>query len=144
MEIRGSVTVKSTASDPVTRRGNRSGSYALQAFANSLGLKIEHGAHENEGHGGVNIGLDPVPGILDFSLSGAGYAVKIAHGLHENGEKEAAFEGFLVEADRVAFPGGGADYEVEVETEEPEVVKGLLFDILDRNDITYAPQKQTK
>ena len=91
MEIRGSVTVKSTASDPVTRRGNRSGSYALQAFANSLGLKIEHGAHENEGHGGVNIGLDPVPGILDFSLGDAGYAVKIAHGLREDGEAEAAF-----------------------------------------------------
>ena len=63
---------KSTAGDPIPPQGEPLGIHALQALTDGVGIEIKRGAHKDEGHGGINVGIDPVLGILDFSLGGAG------------------------------------------------------------------------
>lgn len=52
--------------------------------------------------------------------------------------------GLCVEVDASRYPDGREDYEVEVETEEPDRDRVLLEALLDRTGIRYVPQPATK
>jgi len=53
-------------------------------------------------------------------------------------------EGLCVEVDASRYPDGAEDYEVEVETDEPERDRRLLEALLDRMSIGFVPQQATK
>ena len=53
-------------------------------------------------------------------------------------------EGLCMEVDASRYPDGEEDYEVEVETDDPERDRGLLEALLDRLDVLYVPQPATK
>ncbi len=82
-----------------------------------------------------NPGILPAPDT-DEKVQLLGIAVTI--------RSKIRFQGFIVEADVVEFPNGNIDYEVEVETGDPDGVRALLYNLLTRNDIEYTPQEHTK
>jgi uncharacterized protein YjbK len=53
-------------------------------------------------------------------------------------------DGLSMEVDASRYPDGLEDYEVEVETEEPERDRSLLEGLLSRLGIHYTPQPATK
>jgi uncharacterized protein YjbK len=53
-------------------------------------------------------------------------------------------EGLCMEVDASRYPDGEEDYEVEVETDDPERDRGLLEALLDRLDVLCVPQPATK
>jgi len=53
-------------------------------------------------------------------------------------------EGLCMEVDASRYPDGEEDYEVEVETDDPERDRHLLEGLLDRLDVLYVPQPATK
>jgi uncharacterized protein YjbK len=53
-------------------------------------------------------------------------------------------EGLCMEVDASRYPDGEEDYEVEVETDDPERDRGLLEALLTRMGIRFAPQPATK
>jgi len=52
--------------------------------------------------------------------------------------------GFLVEVDRISFPDGSEEYEVEVETETPAVARKWLESEFRRLGVNAAPSRETK
>ena len=52
--------------------------------------------------------------------------------------------GDVLELDRTSFPDGSADYELEVETDDAEVMRGYLLDVFRRLDIDAVAQTKTK
>ncbi len=53
-------------------------------------------------------------------------------------------EGLCMEVDASRYPDGEEDYEVEVETDDPERDRGLLEALLDRLGVRFVPQPATK
>ena len=53
-------------------------------------------------------------------------------------------EGLCMEVDASRYPDGEEDYEVEVETDDPERDRGLLEALLDRFGVHFVPQPATK
>ena len=53
-------------------------------------------------------------------------------------------EGLCVEVDASKYPDGEEDYEVEVETDDPERDRGLLEALLTGMGIRFSPQPATK
>ena len=49
-----------------------------------------------------------------------------------------------MEVDASRYPDGEEDYEVEVETDDPERDRGLLEALLDRLGVRFVPQPATK
>jgi len=52
--------------------------------------------------------------------------------------------GLCMEVDASRYPDGEEDYEVEVETDDPERDRGLLEALLDRLGVHFVPQPATK
>ena len=53
-------------------------------------------------------------------------------------------DGLCMEVDASRYPDGEEDYEVEVETDDPEQDRGLLEALLDRLGVHFVPQPATK
>ncbi len=53
-------------------------------------------------------------------------------------------EGLCLEVDASRYPDGHEDYEVEVETDDPQRDRGLLEGLLSRLGIPFTPQPATK
>ncbi len=53
-------------------------------------------------------------------------------------------DGLRLEVDASRFPDGEEDYEVEVETDDPERDRGLLEALLARSGVRFTPQPATK
>ena len=53
-------------------------------------------------------------------------------------------EGLCMEVDASRYPDGEEDYEVEVETDDPERDRALLEALLDRLGVRFVPQPATK
>jgi uncharacterized protein YjbK len=51
---------------------------------------------------------------------------------------------YLLEIDRLSFPGGGEAYEIEIETEDPEGARRWIETELARRGIAAEPQERTK
>lgn len=53
-------------------------------------------------------------------------------------------QGFTIEFDKTVFPGARIDYEIEVETDDPETVRLALNSLLEQNAIDFVPETKTK
>lgn len=53
-------------------------------------------------------------------------------------------EGEVLQVDRVEFPGGGEDFEIEMETDDPRAADFTLRRMFGQMGIVLAPQKKTK
>jgi uncharacterized protein YjbK len=73
------------------------------------------------------------------------YQVKdfVCLGGFKNLRKRYKWEGHVIELDKVTYPFG-TNYEIELETYEPEVIKPKLIKLLDSLNVSYQDSKRSK
>ena len=127
-------------------------------FSVKLGGRLEEGLisareYEEPWKGDLDVMPPPAAAFWDFGYAGMKVLERDAGGRFPlvwagkmvNRRKVYPFEGGLsLEVDASRYPDGHEDFEVELETEQPEKARPRLRALLDRLGISFEPQTATK